>query len=104
MKSYSLMNRIEEGIYLVKLELHRRNIISRPRYCYMMASTCKVENQLILVFRSLREEQFEAQIGYSWVSMDLWARVQASEADCKLLTVCSSFKTTKDFEAGLSLL
>ena len=98
------MNRIDEGIYLVKLELHRKSLISRPRYCYMMASTCKVMDQLILVFRSLQEEQFEAQVGYSWVSMDLWVRVQASESDCKLLTVCSSFRNTKDFETGLLFL
>lgn len=104
MKSYSLVNRIDEGIYLVKLELHRKSIISRPRYCYMMASTYKEDGKLILVFRSLQEEQFEAQIGYSWISIDIWVRVQTSETDCKLLTVCSSYKNGKDFEIGLLML
>jgi len=70
----------------------------------MMVSTCRAQDQLVVVFRSLEEEQFEPQIGYSWFSIDLWVKVQASEAESKLLTVCSSFKTARDFEIGFLFL
>lgn len=49
---------MDKGIYLAKLELHRKNLFSLPKYCYMMVNTWRVGADSVVVFRSLEESHF----------------------------------------------
>jgi hypothetical protein len=52
-KKYQLINRIDEGIYLVYMEFHRTRIFSAPKYCYLMATSIIVGKQPHFIFKSL---------------------------------------------------
>ena len=42
-KKYQLVNRIDEGIYIVLVQFHKMGLFGRGKYCYMMVTSVIVK-------------------------------------------------------------
>jgi len=84
--------------------MHRRNLFSLPAYAYLMANTCTLNGDPVLVLRSLPQAHFPSQRGCNYFNMTLSARVQKGEDYQRLINISAKFQTENDFEYGTILL
>lgn len=87
---YQVLNRVDEGIYLVYLELKKKHFFAKNRYCYMMATSITFQTEPCLVLKSLNKHDFEPVQGCEWIDMTLWSKVRGSDDHhlLKFLTIC----------------
>lgn len=75
-RRYELINRIDEGIYLMYAEFKKLSFFSSPRYCYMMATSVMIGEEQFLILKSMDQDNFEPVSGCSWVDLSIWVKVR----------------------------
>jgi hypothetical protein len=97
---FGVESRIDHGIYMAKMELHRKNLFSRSAYAYLLVHTCLLHADPVLILRALPHGHFPPNSAHP-LQITVCVRVkQAGDELTRLMNVCVWMGNEDDLEYG----